>query len=83
MVVLKRYYVKLGVYNYDAFPRHQILDHYCGSEISARLLAKSFSIVDKPEEESHNEWLDTNHGISGFILQVYGAYSDTTEKLED
>lgn len=80
---MNRVYIKLLVYNYDASPRHQTIEHNCKSvEHAKRLQSRLESLMGiRYSDNRTGGWLERNHSIYGFIEHIEGIYEETTRRL--
>lgn len=76
-----RFYLLLRIYNYDASPRHQSIQHNVASAEAGKKLASSLKLFVPEKRTPASRWLDRNHKVYGFIEQIVGVFEETTIKV--
>ena len=77
----RRFYLLLRVYNYDASPRYQSVQHNVKSAESGKKLAARLRLFTPEKTCPTSRWLERNHGVYGFIEQITGVFEETTVKV--
>jgi hypothetical protein len=79
-----RIFVQLNVYNYDASPRGQYLEHNCRSVAHAKQTADRLRRMVNTNVSANRtgRWLDNNYAINGFIERVSGIFHEVTTRIE-
>lgn len=80
----ERIFIQLTIYNYDASPRAQYLQHNCRSLADAKRTADRLRRMVSTNVSANRtgRWLDNNHAIYGFIERVSGIFREVTTRIE-
>jgi hypothetical protein len=77
-------FVVLLVYNYDAYPRSQFIEHEVASVEKAKVLKARLGqlMCGGSVKNRTARWLDRHHGISGTVQRVDGIYERTMTRID-
>ncbi len=76
----ERVYIKLTVYNYDASPRYQMVEHNCKSVADAKRTADRLRRLAKNTDGQ--SFCERNFRIYGFVERVEGIFQEVTTRIE-
>jgi hypothetical protein len=79
-----RIYLKLGVYNYDASPRHEIMKHFVNTVEEAQRLKNRLYLLWSYDAGKNRtgKWLERQIGIYGFVEDIIGIFEETTKEVK-
>jgi hypothetical protein len=77
-------FLVLLVYDYDAYPRSQFIEHEVTSVENAKVLKARLEklMSDGCAKNRTGRWLDRHHGISGTVQRVDGLYRKTVTRFD-